>query len=235
MSRSSACRTPPGRYRRGVPPSTLAGFPVPSPHPLITYYDLSTGERVELSGATAANWVAKVAGFLTEELDAGRGTRIRIGLPSHWLRCVWLLGAWRIGAVVTDTDATIGLSGPELEATEPIRLAGALRPLGGRFVTPPSGFVDIAEAVPPMPDVFVDLDPPAPSDPALDLAGRIETHASLLARPAVADRIVQAPASVTRDAQTLAAVLAGGGSWVIVNGPAADLAAIADQERGRIV
>ena len=27
--------------------------------PLLTYYDISTGERVELSGTTTANWVAK--------------------------------------------------------------------------------------------------------------------------------------------------------------------------------
>ncbi|MFN4091190.1 MAG: TIGR03089 family protein, partial [Alphaproteobacteria bacterium] len=36
--------------------------------PLITFYDEATGERVELSVTTYANWVAKTASLLVEEL-----------------------------------------------------------------------------------------------------------------------------------------------------------------------
>ena len=46
--------------------------------PLVTYYDLASGERVELSGVTTANWVAKTANFLIDELDAEVGTRVRV-------------------------------------------------------------------------------------------------------------------------------------------------------------
>ena len=37
--------------------------------PLVTFYDDATGERVELSVATYANWVAKTAGLVQDELD----------------------------------------------------------------------------------------------------------------------------------------------------------------------
>lgn len=215
--------------------TTLATLLQPTPSPVVTYYDVATGERVELSGMTLANWVAKVANFLVDELDAERGTRVRIGLPSHWLRYVWILGAWRIGAVVADTEAVIGLSGPELEADEPVRLAASLRPLGGRFPTEPESFHDIAVHVPASPDVFIDLDPPTPDDLALDADGRRATHADLLTVPPLADRIVREPATVARDAADLAAVLTGGGSLVMVAGGSPDdLARIAAQEHAQL-
>jgi uncharacterized protein (TIGR03089 family) len=34
--------------------------------PLVTFYDDATGERVELSVATYANWVAKTSSLLVE-------------------------------------------------------------------------------------------------------------------------------------------------------------------------
>ena len=34
--------------------------------PVVTFYDDATGERVELSAATYANWVAKTAGLLQD-------------------------------------------------------------------------------------------------------------------------------------------------------------------------
>src|SRR5690606_30017284 len=210
----------------------LATLLVPGPAPVVTWYDASTGERVELSGVTLDNWVSKVANLLVDDCDAERGTRLRLGLPSHWLRFVWLLGAWRVGAVVTDHDAQIGLSGPELEADEPVRLAASLRPLGGRFPTEPEGFLDTAIHVPSSPDAFVDLDPPAPDDVALDLGGRATTHAELLAGPPLTERVVREPQSLAADAADLAAALAGGGSLVIVAGAArGDLERIAQQER----
>ncbi len=41
--------------------------------PLLTWYDDATGERTELSGATLANWVAKTANLLVDELALGPG------------------------------------------------------------------------------------------------------------------------------------------------------------------
>lgn len=211
----------------------LRGSADPS-QPLVTYYDLSTGERVELSTTTTANWVAKTSNFLVDELDAEPGTRLRIGLPSHWLTMVWILSAWNVGAAVVDHDASIGVSGPNLRADEPHRLAASLRPLGGRFVDPPDGFVDLGAEVPGHGDHFVALDPPEPQTLAIDLDGRVATHADLLAathpRP---ERVVVAPGPLARDVGLLVAACLGGGSLVVVAGGAGDdLTRVARQEGG---
>ncbi|MEH3033044.1 MAG: TIGR03089 family protein [Aeromicrobium erythreum] len=207
--------------------------------PAVTFYDGSTGERVELSGTTLANWVAKTAGFLVDEVEVG--TRLRIGLPSHWLRPVWLLAAWSVGAVVVDRDAAVGLSGPELVADEPVRLAASLRPLGGPFAEPPAGFVDVAREVPGQPDVFVALDPPAPTSPALDLAAaaprpvRLDHAGLLAAAPADDARLLLQDADLVTEAIRLVAALSGAGSLVLVvrTEPEA-VARIAEQEQARI-
>ena len=54
--------------------------------PRITYYDDATGERIELSTVTLANWAAKTGNLLRDELGAGpaAGSRCccpRIGRP----------------------------------------------------------------------------------------------------------------------------------------------------------
>jgi uncharacterized protein (TIGR03089 family) len=64
--------------------------------PLLT---MRTAEgRVELSGATAANWAAKTANLLTD----GYGAPERVGVvaPLHWQTVCVLLGAARTGATV---------------------------------------------------------------------------------------------------------------------------------------
>src|SRR5262245_66226190 len=43
--------------------------------PLLTWYDDTTGERTELSGATLGNWVAKTANLLVDGVGAGPGDR----------------------------------------------------------------------------------------------------------------------------------------------------------------
>ena len=50
--------------------------------------------RVELSNATLANWVAKTAGYLSEEFDIGAGSVVGLHLPLHWQLHVWAYGAW---------------------------------------------------------------------------------------------------------------------------------------------
>lgn len=206
--------------------------------PLLTWDDRTTGERVELSATTTANWVAKTASYLVDELDVEVGTRVRVGLPTHWLRFVWLLSCWTAGAVVVDRDADIGVSGPELAADEPIRLAASLRPLGGPFVEPPTGFVDLATVVPGQPDVFVPLDPPAPDSAAVDLAalGSLD-HAGVLTTCAPDPRrLLVEPGDLPRDVRLLVSALRGGGSLVVVAGADAEvLARVAEQERADLV
>jgi uncharacterized protein (TIGR03089 family) len=66
--------------------------------PRITYYDDATGERIELSAVTLANWAAKTGNLLRDELAAGPGSRIAILLPAHWQTAAVLFGVWWIGA-----------------------------------------------------------------------------------------------------------------------------------------
>ena len=76
--------------------------------PRITYYDDATGERIELSTVTLANWAAKTANLLRDELGAGPGTRVAVLLPAHWQTAAVLLGVWWIGAEGGAGPATSG-------------------------------------------------------------------------------------------------------------------------------
>src|SRR5436190_13204253 len=69
--------------------------------PLVTFYDLESGERAELSVTTYANWVAKTASLLADEHDLERGATLRVDLPPHWLGPVFLGAAWLLGLAVT--------------------------------------------------------------------------------------------------------------------------------------
>ncbi len=71
--------------------------------PLLTWYDDATGERTELSGATLANWVAKTANLMVDEVGAGPGGRAAVLLPPHWQTAAVLLGCWSAGVEVTDS------------------------------------------------------------------------------------------------------------------------------------
>lgn len=67
--------------------------------PLITFYDDRTGERVELSVVTFANWVAKTANLLVDGLGAQPGQRVALDLPVHWQGAVWHAACWAAGLV----------------------------------------------------------------------------------------------------------------------------------------
>lgn len=66
--------------------------------PRITYYDDATGERIELSAVTLANWAAKTGNLLRDELGAGPASRVAILLPAHWQTAAALFGVWWVGA-----------------------------------------------------------------------------------------------------------------------------------------
>ena len=157
--------------------------------PLVTWYDETTGERVELSVATYANWVAKTASLLVEEHDLERGDVLRVDLPLHWLTAVFLGAAWTAGLVVTQDGAGADavVTGPDgLEhwasyaADLPV-LACSLLPMGVRFAEPlPPGVHDVGVEVWSQPDAFLASDPPTADDEAVAAAPPI---ASCGARP----------------------------------------------------
>ncbi|WP_345036848.1 TIGR03089 family protein [Streptomyces sannanensis] len=165
--------------------SALAADPA---RPLVTFYDDTTGERVELSVATFANWVAKTANLLQDDLGATPGDRLALLLPAHWQSAVWLLACSSVG-VVADVQgdpaaADLVVSGPDTlpaaQACTGERVALALRPLGGRFPQPPAGFADYAVEVPSQGDRFTPYAPVDPDAPALVVAGREMTAAQVV-------------------------------------------------------
>lgn len=148
--------------------------------PLVTFYDDATGERVELSVATYANWVAKTSSLFVDELDLERGGTLRIDLPTHWLGPVFLGAAWNVGlSVVPDGDADAVVCGPDglpsyagLAGSLPV-VACALAPLGVRFSDPvPAGVHDFGIEVWSQPDSFLPYDPPGPDDEAVPGTGQ---------------------------------------------------------------
>lgn len=158
--------------------------------PLVTFYDDATGERVELSVATFANWVAKTANLLQGDLAAEPGDRAVLLLPAHWQTAVWLLACSSVG-VVADVGgdpaaADLVVSGPDtLEAARACpgeRVALALRPLGGRFPQPPGGFADYAVEVPGQGDRFAPYAPVDPDAPALAVGGAELSGAGVVER-----------------------------------------------------
>ncbi|MER5634016.1 TIGR03089 family protein [Streptomyces nitrosporeus] len=158
--------------------------------PLVTFYDDATGERVELSVATFANWVAKTANLLQGDLAAEPGDRLALLLPAHWQSAVWLLACSSVG-VVADVQgdpagADLVVSGPDTldraRSCRGERVALALRPLGGRFPRPPEGFADYAVEVPGQGDRFAPFAPVDPDGPALAVGGVTLTASQLVAR-----------------------------------------------------
>ncbi|WP_217189236.1 TIGR03089 family protein [Streptomyces buecherae] len=152
--------------------SALAADPA---RPLVTFYDDATGERVELSVATFANWVAKTANLLQGDLAAEPGDRLALLLPAHWQSAVWLLACSSTGVVAEvggdPAAADLVVSGPEtLDAARACsgeRVALSLRPLGARFPQVPQGFIDYAVEVPAQGDRFAPFAPVDPAAPAL--------------------------------------------------------------------
>lgn len=167
--------------------SALAADPA---RPMVTFYDDATGERVELSVATFANWVAKTANLLQGDLAAEPGDRLALLLPAHWQSAVWLLACSSVGVVVDvqgdPAAADLVVTGPDtLDAARACRgerIALALRPLGGRFPQPPEGFADYAVEVPSQGDRFAPFAPVDPDEPALTVGGLGLTAAQLVAR-----------------------------------------------------
>ncbi|MEV8395351.1 MULTISPECIES: TIGR03089 family protein [unclassified Streptomyces] len=227
---NSSDRTPADLLR-----SALATDPA---RPLVTFYDDATGERVELSVATFANWVSKTANLLQGDLAAAPGDRLALLLPAHWQSAVWLLACSSVGVTVEiggdPAGADLVVSGPDtLDAARAChgeRVALALRPLGGRFPRPPEGFVDYAVEVPGQGDRFAPFAPVDPDESALIVGGTELSAAQLVAR-AGADAVERGLTPGSRLLSGLAydswdglsaglyAPLAAGGSVVLCRNP----------------
>jgi uncharacterized protein (TIGR03089 family) len=196
--------------------------------PLVTYYDHATGERVELSVTTYANWVAKTASLLVEEYDLERGQGLHVDLPTHWLGPVFLGAAWTVGLVVTTPEAADAIvCGPDGLATWDERdgelpvLACSLLPMGVRFADPlPAGVHDVGVEVWSQPDAFVAWDPPGDDDLALPGISQGELWKAAAAGSLLTDGgrlFTEANPASPPGIATLVEPLARGGSLVLVS------------------
>src|SRR6516162_122085 len=201
--------------------------------PRITYYDDATGERIELSGVTLANWAAKTGNLLRDEMGAGPASRVALLLPAHWQTAAVLFGVWWIGA-----EAVLGAAGPaDLalctaerldEADSSLEPGGevavlSLDPFGRPASDLPIGVTDYATAVRVHADQIVPERRPGPA-----LAGRTvdeilaDCESSAAARDLTSGDRVLSTESWTRPGDLvdgLLSILAVGASLVLVANP----------------
>jgi len=201
--------------------------------PRITYYDDATGERIELSAVTLANWAAKTGNLLRDELGAGPASRVAVLLPAHWQTAAVLFGVWWIGAEAVleggrDIEADVALCTAERVDDADSTGAGEVAVLSldafGRPVADlPIGVTDYATAVRVHGDQIVAERHPGPA-----LAGRSVDQVLADCQNAAAartltpgDRVLSTASWETPDdlVDGLLSVLAVGGSLVLVANP----------------
>ncbi len=203
---------------------------VDAARPLVTYYDDATGERVEVSGTTLANWAAKTANLLRDELGVNPGDPVAVLLPAHWQSVAVHLGVWWCGGVVVaDPDgAEVALCTlerlPEAEAAPEVAVL-SLDAFGRGIDGLAIGITDYATAVRVHGDAFV---APRVGDDAAALAGRSVAEVVAAARSSATaqgltsfDRVLSSAGWGSAAALTdgLLAVLAAGASLVQVANP----------------
>jgi uncharacterized protein (TIGR03089 family) len=199
--------------------------------PRITYYDDATGERIELSAVTLANWAAKTGNLLRDELGAGPASRIAILLPAHWQTAAVLFGVWWIGAeaLLGDSAADLALcTADRLDEADACVAGGevavlSLDPFGRPAPDLPIGVTDYATAVRVHGDQIVPERRPGPA-----LAGRsvdellADCENSAAARGLTSsDRVLSSAAWAGPDelVDGLLAIMAVGASLVQVANP----------------
>ena len=216
--------------------------------PLVTHYDDSTGERVELSATTLDNWVAKTANLLQDEFDVGPGSTVAVSLPVHWQTAAVLLGVWSCGAAVLDTAAEDdeGLDGVDVVLAAQDRLTAieetgadaellglSLHPLGAGMAGYTGQARDFALEVRTAGDRFVPYETAQATAPGLrvgslelTLGGLVDAATELAGRLGIGpeDRVL-VDAQVAAEAGPVAwllAPLAAGASIVLCRYPFAE-------------
>ena len=208
-----------------------------SAQPLLTLYDGPA--RVELSGATTANWVAKSANLLVDGL--GGPQRVGLLLPLHWQTVALLLAGAATGATVVVAADADGLAGCDAAFTTPDAAGAALdagvddvlalsgHPLGAACGPLPALVTDYAREVPSYGDGWSG---PRPAQPVVEAGGSPLTDLPDLGVTA-ADRVLFGASLRSRyGVAALLSLLRAGAALVLVPDPATvDLARVAADER----
>jgi uncharacterized protein (TIGR03089 family) len=210
--------------------------------PLITWYHPESGARVELSAVTFANWVDKacnLCGTLGMDDEPVLGLPLVFDHPGHWLSWVWVFAGWQAGGrvVVAPRDEVgmvdLAVVGPEHPVPVPgvETVACSLHPLGLGFGRPLPGVTDAHEIL-SEPDVHQSGTAPAGQVWWTSAAGEV-TGAALADRAPLPERSMVLASSPETMLNGLVGALVGGGSLVVVDGPAAEdrVEAIAATER----
>lgn len=204
--------------------------------PLLTL--VTAQGRVELSGATTANWVAKSAGLFSEQL--GGPTRLGLLLPLHWQSVALLLAGVTVGATTVVARELTDLAGCDVAAVRAPDAEAALDAgCDEVLVLPdsPMGLAGPAGAVPPAATDFA-RDVPGYGDAWTGpLADTVDVELDGVVLPPAAaslsdgDRVLVAGAL----ADVLPLLLGGlhaGAALVLLDDPAAlDLPAVARAEQ----
>jgi len=143
--------------------------------PILTWYDDATGERIELSGTTLDNWVAKTANLLVDGAGLGVGDRAAVLLPPHWQTAAVLLGCWAGGLAVGGDDLAdpdvLFITADRVDVDQldvgGERYALGLGPLGAPLTEVPVGFGDYIVEVRGHGDHFTPYAEIGPSDTAV--------------------------------------------------------------------
>ncbi len=201
--------------------TALSGARDPA-QPLVTLLDGPV--RVELSGATAANWAAKTANFLETQ---GGPRRVGILLPLHWQAVTLLMGIVETGATVViarevadlagcDLAFTIApQSGEALDAGVDDVVAVSLAPFGGRAGASaplPTMVLDAGEELPSQGDHYR-----GPGGGGVELDG---APAQLLATDLGPQDRVLMDGSLAHNVPALLATLGAGASVLLCPGEA---------------
>lgn len=209
-----------------TPAGLLAALATTDPtRPRLTWYDEGPGpthgERIELSGRVLANWVAKAANLLQDELSIGPGSVVALDLPRHWRTAYWLFAAWAVGARV---ESGLCQHRPDVVVTEDpadwpdAPIVAVSRPaLVRSWAGPPlpSGAIDEARELATYPDAFSAFDQPAGADLALTTPSGAWSYAGLVPQVRAFATELSDGARVLTTAHPHAAVAAWLPAWVV--------------------
>jgi len=166
--------------------------------PLLTYYadpltaagdpDPNLADRIDLTGATWATWVAKTANLLVDDLglavDADPAPVVWAALPPHWQTGVWADAANRVGAeFVANTPGDEATTTAPNAAADPPAVAVALP--AGVAAALATGAADVLVA--PLLPMNAPSPVPLPGG-VLDYAAEVAAHGDRFAPPARAPR-----------------------------------------------
>ena len=178
--------------------------------PALTWY--GADGRMELSGKVAANHMAKIAGYLADEVWLDEGSRLLLDLPSHWKTCLWGLGGMLAGlevAIGTTADTPDGVitNHPETSPDADNVIALDLGPLALSWTGAPlaPGIFDGSGEVMGSPDQLMDT--------ARHVSGNFAKWESQGTLTPTGERLLISGSIANNPASTLAAVV-----WQLARG-----------------